>query len=140
MLLKVSSNITVVPAPQALLDIYPYLENGHRKISRIMTPKIVFGTHSMDTDFIFENEPGGHNEQAPLPVVALYSPMRHSLQAPPSSPVKPGLHLQSVILVLATAELESSGQHTTKLPETGLYVPVLHASQGPPSTPVCGYL
>ena len=38
-LLKVSSKITAVPAAQALLDIYPYLKNGHRK-TFIMTTKI----------------------------------------------------------------------------------------------------
>jgi hypothetical protein len=96
-LLKVSSKITAVPAAQALLDVYPYLENGHRQIFIVTTKikKICWAlTLRMDTDFNFEDEAGGHKKQAPLPVVALYSPIRHSLQTSPSSPVKPGLHLQ----------------------------------------------
>ena len=54
-----------------------------------------------------------------------------------SSPLYPGVHLQSLRLVLASDEMELEGQLLhPPLPCTDLYFTVLHAEQGTPSSPV----
>ena len=45
-----------------------------------------------------------HSVQATDPLVALYLPAAHARQAPPSGPVYPALHLQSVMSPLPTAD------------------------------------
>jgi len=47
---------------------------------------------------------------ATLPVAILYVPAAHRLQAKPSDPVDPELHLQSVKKALAAPELLLDGQ------------------------------
>ena len=57
---------------------------------------------------------------------------------PPSAPVYPALHLQSVMTVLASGESELAGQRLSHraLPKMLLYVPAEQGSQGPRSGPV----
>jgi len=74
---------------------------------------------------------------AEYPVFALYLPMAHALQSPPSGPLYPALHLQSVVAVLSRGELEFSGQALqTAFPVAALYVPVAHCEHVFPLGPV----
>ena len=57
-----------------------------------------------------EYVPSGHSEQASDPFVALYLPASHAAQVPPSGPVYPALHLQSVTLSEDGREFDSDGQ------------------------------
>lgn len=65
-----------------------------------------------------------------LPDVSLYSPAAQALHAPPSGPVYPTLHLQSVRVVLPDALLVLGGHavHAAAdvAPVTVRYVPVGH--------------
>ena len=73
-----------------------------------------------------------------LPALGLYEPAPQGEQVPPSAPVYPALHLQSVITVLPGGECELAGQTLThdSDPKMLLYVPAEQGSQGPRSGPV----
>ena len=57
---------------------------------------------------------------------------------PPSAPVYPALHLQSVMTVLASGESELAGHRLShgSVPKMLLYVPAEQGSHGPGSGPV----
>ena len=101
--------------------------------------------------------PTSHDVQASEPFADLYSPAPHAMHVPPSSPVYPALHLQSVALPLPGADHDCMGHathvlmltaattpeyvppaHSTHAPDpfSALYVPITHASHCPPSGPV----
>lgn len=71
------------------------------------------------------------------PASGLYFPAAHGAQGPPSAPLCPAWHLQSVARVLALGELEACGQLTqaaaVDAPRAAEYLPALHAMQ--PSVP-----
>ena len=67
------------------------------------------------------------------PVTDLYVPAGHAVHSPPSGPVYPVLHLQSVKALLPAGELEPVGQSEhCALPVMSLYVPSTHAVQSLP--------
>eukprot|EP00286_Rhodomonas_abbreviata_P014615 CAMPEP_0181330652 /NCGR_PEP_ID=MMETSP1101-20121128/24021_1 /TAXON_ID=46948 /ORGANISM="Rhodomonas abbreviata, Strain Caron Lab Isolate" /LENGTH=88 /DNA_ID=CAMNT_0023439937 /DNA_START=409 /DNA_END=671 /DNA_ORIENTATION=+ len=76
----------------------------------------------------------GHAAQLPSPVQSLYVPAAHGLQAPPSLPVCPVLHVQLVISGLARGESELLA-HRKQMPSPVkfLYVPASHGWQAVPS-------
>ena len=60
------------------------------------------------------------------------------VHGPPSVPMKPALHVQSVRDKLPTTDELEPAAHGVQalLPAVSLYLPGSHASHGPPSTPV----
>jgi hypothetical protein len=76
----------------------------------------------------------GQLVHAALPCAPLYVPAAHAVHGPPSSPVYPGAHLQSVLSHTKTVCSGHSKQEM--LPTVFLYVFSTHASHGPPSGPV----
>ena len=72
-----------------------------------------------------------------LPGADLYFPARQLTQLPPSGPVKPMRHRQSVAAPLAGGLEENSGQLThAASPAVSLYIDAAHAVHGPPIGPV----
>ena len=55
----------------------------------------------------------GQLEHSALPAVSLYLPATHAVHSPPSGPVYPALHLQSVNVSLPAVELEFAGHAPT---------------------------
>ena len=98
--------------------------------------------------------PAGQVVHGAAPASGLYFPAAHGAQGPPSAPLCPAPHLQSVTRVLPLGELADSGQleqapapgaeyfpagqvvHAAA-PASGLYFPAAHGAQGPPSAPLC---
>ena len=78
-----------------------------------------------------------HSVQLALPDEFFHVPAAHGVQGPPSDPVVPASHLQSVTSRLPSKELEFDGhaEHATS-PGTSLYLPVLHITQASPLGPV----
>jgi hypothetical protein len=71
-----------------------------------------FGGHSLQPvpPTPMEYLPDGHSEHGAEPFVCLNDPGGHASQGPPSCPVKPALHLQSVWLSLDAGAFELMGQ------------------------------
>lgn len=71
------------------------------------------------------------------PIAVLYVPARHAVQGPPFGPVKPRLHVQAAIAMLAAGELEAVG-HAAQVafPVWFLYVVIAQAVHVPPFWPV----
>ena len=64
-------------------------------------------------------------------------PAPHAAHGPPSGPVYPALHIQSIPASLPTALMEFAGQFThAALPVSTLNFPATHAVHAPPSAPV----
>jgi len=80
----------------------------------------------------------GQSEHSALPAASLYVPATHAVHSPPSGPVCPALHLQSVraSLPVADVELDDGQAMHPALPAASLYVPATHAVHSPPSGPV----
>jgi len=57
-----------------------------------------------------EDVPSGHDRQFADPDVFLKLPASHAVHKPPSTPVKPALHKQSLESALAEGEVELAGQ------------------------------
>ena len=78
-----------------------------------------------------------HDTHSELPVTSLYSPRAQGLHAPPSGPVYPAMHVQSVSWMLARGDEEFVG-HCVQAwgPEAGLNEPIAHALHVAPSGPV----
>jgi len=74
---------------------------------------------------------------AALPEAALNVPAGHAVQAVPSLPVKPAMHVQLLMLKAPCSEDEPTGQieHGAK-PGAVLYVPAAHSVHTPPFAPV----
>jgi len=68
--------------------------------------------HVQITLATLEFELSGQGRQPPLPVVALYVPAAHAVQATPSAPVYPGLQEHAVTDPLPAAEVELNGHAT----------------------------
>ena len=59
-----------------------------------------------------ENVPPAHASHAPDPFTALYVPSSHATHGPPSIPVYPASHLQSVALILPAEDDDLEGHAT----------------------------
>jgi len=81
-----------------------------------------------------ENVPTSQSSHAPGPVMALYVPAIHLVHSPPSGPVVPMSHLQSVCAELNGSDTESDGhvEHGDD-PFTSLYFPASQAVHSKPS-------
>ena len=81
--------------------------------------------------------PTSHSKQDAEPSTSLYLPAPHAKQGPPSCPVYPALHLQSVTSSLPICETVLLG-HSEHAADPGpvLNLPSEHQSHGPPSGPV----
>lgn len=80
----------------------------------------------------------GQFEQDMEPVASLYVPPSHAMQTPPSAPVYPLLHVQSVFATLPSGDQVNVGQASTHAPDPAatLYIPSGQRVQGPLSGPV----
>jgi len=104
-----------------------------------------------------EYVPAAQAVHAAGPGLALNVPLAHAEHVPPSSPLHPALHLQSIGLLLPSSEFESDGHRwqvaaeiaPTTLenwaseqlvqaasPGSGLYLPAMHSAQACPLGPV----
>jgi len=79
----------------------------------------------------------GHGKQADGPIADLKVFAGHAVHGPPLGPVKPVLHIQSVVLRLPGTDTVNAG-HTSQAagPTTPLNVFAGHIKQGAPSAPV----
>jgi len=105
--------------------------------------------------------PPWHKVHAAEPLTSLYDPATHAVHVPPSRPVYPILHVQSVTSSLPRPEYASEGHarqaafDVSPVPDeylppwhkvqgddpiTSLYDPATHAGHAPPSGPVCPIL
>lgn len=77
--------------------------------------------------------PPAHIEHVSLPLSLLYVPASHSVQSPPSGPVYPALHLQSVMESLPAVDQVWVGHeaHTSAFS----YVPPSHTTHAWPLLP-----
>jgi len=76
-----------------------------------------------------ELEKNAQSLQAAVPTTDLYLPISHSSQIPPLGPVKPALHLQSLIELLPASELDPA-EHKVQLAEaSGAYFPAPQVKQ-----------
>ena len=77
--------------------------------------------------------------QASRPPTGLWVPTMHAVHAPPSSPVYPALHLQSVTLLLAASEKECAGHgmqsDALSLPSESTNVPASQGAHRQPTPP-----
>jgi hypothetical protein len=77
--------------------------------------------------------------QASRPPTGLWVPTMHAVHAPPSSPVYPALHLQSVTLLLAASEKECAGHgmqsDALSLPSESTNVPASPGAHRQPIPP-----
>ena len=80
----------------------------------------------------------GQSKQSAGPTISLYLPATHAVHSPPSGPVYPAMHSQSVTLSLPAADVASDdGQSKhSALPAVSLYLPAGHAVHWSPSLPV----
>ena len=68
-----------------------------------------------------------HSVHAPEPRRGFYVDCGHAVQFPPSAPVFPGLHLQSVMSTLPAVEIEFAGHDVhTEAPVVVEYLPASH--------------
>jgi len=82
-----------------------------------------------------EDANAGHGEHAADPDAFLKVPATHAEHAPPSAPVKPGLHWQAVGPGLAAEEELSAGQSTQAWVAAFSYWPGGHCTQTAPFSP-----
>jgi len=71
---------------------------------------------------VLEYLPGTHTLQADFPAKILYFPASHPSHCPPSAPVNPASHTQSVCSSLPSAELDwaKHGWHTSETAATAV--------------------
>lgn len=86
-------------------------------------------------DALGDDACAGHAVQLAAPLLFLKVPAAHATHGPPSGPVKPGLHLQSVRWPEPASAWEWAGQFWHSPSASFLKVPARHAPQGPPSAP-----
>ena len=79
-----------------------------------------------------DSQSKGHGWHASPPLIIFQVPASHATHAPPSGPVYPASHAQSVSLSLLESELECEG-HAAQLPgpAVALYVPLKHLLHAP---------
>jgi len=97
----VSSGIVAIGVIQSLRALLPTSDvDGEGQIAHVFS--------NMAAEVV-EYLPAPQSMQAALPTPVLYLPAPQSTHVPPSSPVQPALHVQSVCASLASGALEFGG-------------------------------
>jgi len=124
------SHLTQGPLPGSALCV-PAGHAEHSPPSGPVNPALHVQLVTMSAPSDNEADDDGQSKQAALPAVSLYVPAEHAEHSPPSGPVYPAMHSQSVTLSLPSddeAVVDGQAKHSV-LPVSSLYLPGAHASQ-----------
>ena len=93
------------------------------------TDEYVFSEHCVHvTDDSAEIFPGLHSKQSNDPFTALYFPSSHISHGPPSGPVNPATHAQSVMLLLPASDVAFEAHSVHSVWSTDKYVSTEHCA------------